>query len=232
MVAFFELSNPLLFRQYLDAHDVSIQGSVLVLVTKNDQVILESVNQTSGFFKVDSGCHDPTLEVFAFPDTELHLIKCKMLIVERFAFCQISLLQIILDVHLLSKAHVVKELRVASRVHYNKVFHSDDIEFHLVNLKERKIILLGLERVCQKIYFVALRETGHVVEVPLVCEADFSLELVVETLAGELVVSDVGFLEVLVVEVIDLSLILFNKVLHSMERLDVFPVQVPKDGVR
>lgn len=53
--------------------------------------------------------------------------------------------------------------------------------------------------------------------VPLVAQTNLPFELIVQTLALELVVPDVGILEVFIVKVVDLSLILLNKILHTME---------------
>lgn len=58
-------------------------------------------------------------------------------------------------------------------------------------------------------------------KIPLIRSSDLSFEFIVKTFALIKVFFNCSFFEVLIIEVVDLSLLLLNKVLHSMKILDV-----------
>ncbi len=58
-------------------------------------------------------------------------------------------------------------------------------------------------------------------KVPLISRCNLSLQFVIEALALVETLLGIGLFEVLIVEIVDLSLILLNQVLHSMKRLNV-----------
>ena len=57
--------------------------------------------------------------------------------------------------------------------------------------------------------------------IPLINSCNLSLQFIIKLLALVKTLLDKGLFEILIVEVIDLSLVLLYQVLHPVERLDV-----------